>query len=52
VIYSWIWRKLPGNKVVKISIILSLVAAFIALLFVWVFPAIDAGFTESPVVGS
>jgi hypothetical protein len=37
---------------VKISLILLLVAAFIALLFAWIFPVIDAGFTDSPVVGS
>ncbi len=36
----------------KISLILLLVAAFIALLFTWIFPVIDAGFTDSPVVGS
>ncbi len=51
-IYSWIWRKLPGNKILKSSISLLLVAAVIAVLFNWVFPAIDASFTESPVVGS
>ncbi len=36
----------------KISISVVLVAAFIALRFAWIFPVIDAGFTDSPVVGS
>jgi hypothetical protein len=52
VIYSWIWSKLPGNKALKISISLLLLTALIALLFGWVFPAIEANFTDSPVVGS
>jgi hypothetical protein len=52
VIYSWLWRQLPGNAIVKISITLGLVVALILVLFGWVFPVIDASFTESPVVGS
>jgi hypothetical protein len=50
VIYSWIWSKLPGNNIVKSSISLALVAVVVFALFAWVFPAIDASFTESPVV--
>ncbi len=50
-IYSWIWKKLPGNAIVKASICIALVTALIAVLFIWVFPAIDANLTEAPVVG-
>jgi hypothetical protein len=36
----------------KFSISVVLVATFIALLFAWIFPVIDAGITDSPMVGS
>jgi hypothetical protein len=52
VIYSWIWKKLPGNAIVKASISLLLLAGLIAILFAWVFPAIDVSLTDSPLVGS
>ena len=49
-IYSWIWRKLPGSKVSKSLLSLLLLTVIVASLFILVFPAIDATFTESPVV--
>jgi hypothetical protein len=38
--YGFIWRHLPGPLVVRILLALMLVAAVVAVLFLWVFPAI------------
>ncbi len=38
--YGGIWRALPGPWLVKFLIALLLVAAVVAVLFTWVFPAI------------
>ncbi|MFC5998851.1 hypothetical protein ACFP6A_08980 [Quadrisphaera sp. GCM10027208] len=38
--YGWIWRSLPGPVAVKVLLALVLVVAVVAVLFVWVFPAI------------
>jgi hypothetical protein len=39
-IYSAIWRALPGPLVVRVLLALVLVLAVVAVLFVWVFPRI------------
>ena len=38
--YGFIWRHLPGPLLVRILLALVLVAAVIAVLFLWVFPAL------------
>ncbi|UER55545.1 hypothetical protein HJG43_14480 [Kineosporiaceae bacterium SCSIO 59966] len=38
--YGWIWRSLPGPVAVKVLLALVLVVAVVAVLFVWVFPAV------------
>jgi hypothetical protein len=38
--YGFIWRHLPGPLVVRILLALVLVAAVVAVLFVWVFPVV------------
>lgn len=38
--YGWIWRRLPGNRIVKTIICLAAFAAIVAVLFTWVFPAV------------
>lgn len=48
--YSWIWNKLPGPKWLKVVQSTILTAAFVALLFFVVFPAIDA-FFQDPTLG-
>lgn len=40
--YSWIWEKLPGPKLVKLLIALVLFAIVVAVLFLWVFPWVDS----------
>ena len=37
--YGWIWRHLPGPVVVRVLTSAVLVAAAVAVLFMWVFPA-------------
>jgi hypothetical protein len=37
--YGFIWRHLPGPLLVRILLALVLVAAVVAVLFLWVFPA-------------
>lgn len=39
--YAWIWRNLPGPAVVRLLLALVLIAAVVAVLFTWVFPAIE-----------
>ena len=39
--YGLIWRLLPGPLVVRILLALLLVAGVVAVLFAWVFPAIE-----------
>lgn len=36
--YGWIWRKLPGNRAIKIVEAVALAVIVVALLFLWVFP--------------
>jgi phage shock protein PspC (stress-responsive transcriptional regulator) len=38
--YGFIWRHLPGPTLVRVLLALLLVLAAIAVLFVWVFPAL------------
>lgn len=38
--YGWIWRHLPGSTAVRVLISAVLLAAVVAVLFIWVFPAI------------
>ena len=39
--YGWIWSILPGPVWLRVLIALALVAAVLAVLVTWVFPAID-----------
>lgn len=39
--YSWIWRKLPGGLPGKLLGALVLLAAAVAVLFLYVFPAVE-----------
>jgi hypothetical protein len=38
--YGFIWRHLPGPVAVRILLALVLLAAVVAVLFLWVFPAV------------
>lgn len=38
--YAALWRRLPGNRLVKSLLALLLFLAVVAVLFTWVFPAI------------
>lgn len=38
--YAALWRRLPGSRLVKSLIALLLFLAVVAVLFVWVFPAV------------
>ena len=38
--YGFIWRHLPGPLLVRLLLALILVLAVVAVLFVWVFPAL------------
>lgn len=48
--YSWIWSKLPGGKVAKTVASTLLIAATIAALFNFGFPALDLWFAQNPVI--
>ena len=39
--YAWIWRHLPFGRPGKLAGSVILVAAFVALLWYWVFPAVE-----------
>jgi hypothetical protein len=39
--YSWIWNKLPGSKVLKVIQVVVLLAASLALMYFFVFPFLD-----------
>lgn len=39
--YAAIWRALPGPLLVRVLLALIIVAAVVAVLFTWVFPAIE-----------
>jgi hypothetical protein len=38
--YGFIWRHLPGPVAVRVLLALVLLATAVAVLFVWVFPAV------------
>lgn len=38
--YAALWRLLPGGRALKALQMLVLAAAFVAVLFAWVFPAV------------
>jgi hypothetical protein len=38
--YGFIWRHLPGPLLARILLALVLLAAVVAVLFLWVFPAV------------
>jgi len=38
--YGFIWRHLPGPVLVRALLALVLLVAVVAVLFVWVFPAV------------
>jgi len=40
-VYAWIWRHLPGPVFAKLLISLTLIAAIVLSLFIWVFPWIE-----------
>lgn len=46
--YRWIWSKLPGNRWLKLAQALGLLAVFVAVLFLGVFPQLDQWFIEPP----
>ena len=37
---GWLWRVLPGPSIVRVLQLIVLAGLVIAVLFVWVFPAI------------
>jgi hypothetical protein len=39
--YSWIWNKLPGNKVLKVVQAVVLLAGSLTLMYFFVFPFLD-----------
>ena len=49
-IYSWIWRKLPGGRKLKVAQLVTLISLAVTILFLVIFPAIDVIFIEPPVV--
>ncbi|MFW5899104.1 MAG: hypothetical protein ACOCUN_01400 [Jiangellaceae bacterium] len=42
--YAWIWRHLPGPWPVRTFVALALLAAVVAVLFVWGFPWVEETF--------
>ena len=38
--YAALWRRLPGGRLAKTLQALALLAAVVAVLFLWVFPAV------------
>jgi hypothetical protein len=36
--YPWIWRHLPGSTLIRVLLAAALILAFVAVLFLWVFP--------------
>lgn len=46
--YSLLYNKLPGGKIVKLLQVLVLLAGFISLLFFVIFPLVDTYLPEDP----
>lgn len=40
-LYAALWRAIPGPRPLKTLTVLVLLAAVVAICFVWVFPAVD-----------
>jgi hypothetical protein len=40
--YPWIWRHLPGPTAVRALTATFLILAIVVVLFLWVFPALEA----------
>jgi hypothetical protein len=40
--YPWIWRHLPGPTAVRVLTATFLILAIVVVLFLWVFPALEA----------
>ena len=51
-IYSWLWRKLPGSATLKIMVLFASAAAIVWSLFAFVFPAIDLFLNSDPTLES
>mgnify|MGYP000358358416 CR=1 FL=1 len=51
-IFPWLYKVLPGNKIAKWVQLLLLMTAVIAALMLWVFPALDAQFSVPTVESS
>ncbi len=39
--YAALWRVLPGSNAVKAAVAVALFLAFVGILFLWVFPAVQ-----------
>ena len=39
--YSWLWRRLPGNALMRTVIATVLFVALVYVLFQWVFPRLE-----------
>lgn len=48
--YSWIWNRLPGGKLLKGFLSVLLVLAAVALCFLGLFPWLDSVFVDSPLI--
>jgi hypothetical protein len=51
-IFPWIWSFLPGKKLTKLGLALTILALIVLALFVWVFPAIDIYINPAPTLGA
>lgn len=49
-IYAWIWKKLPGTKLMKTIQAVVLIVAAIIGLWVFVFPNVQSFFSGDPAV--
>lgn len=50
--YSWIWKKLPGNKLAKFLQATALLVIAAAVLWLFVFPYVQYLLTVDPSVNS
>lgn len=49
-IYKYLWGKLPGNRLLKSALALLAFLAVTAVLFLFVFPWVEASFFAPPTV--
>ena len=40
-LYGWLWSKLPGDRMVRVILVLLAVVAVVLVLFGWVFPWLE-----------